>query len=125
MFGIPHPWPQERSEAIKAAELVAWEKEMVESTLQEEIECVIEEKEEAEIQRDQAVRAINCSMAPPCSTFRSAYMSHTPVTLEIPDFRNEFWTRRWLWPKPYERSCQLPCARTMGSRVSWKKWMPG
>jgi len=54
---------QERSEAIKAAELVAWEKEMVESTLQEEIECVIEEKEEAEIQRDQAKRVLDKEVA--------------------------------------------------------------
>lgn len=44
----------DRSEAIKAAELVAWEKDMVETSLQEEIERVLEEKEEAEIQREQA-----------------------------------------------------------------------
>ena len=46
---------QEKLEAIKQCELVSWEKEMVETTLQEEIEAVIEDKEEAEIQRDEAV----------------------------------------------------------------------
>merc|ERR1712216_61090 len=52
----------EKLEAIKNCELVSWEKEMVETTLQEEIEAVIEDKEEAEIQRDEAQRVLHKEM---------------------------------------------------------------
>ena len=42
---------KERAEAIKNAELTSWEKEMVETTLKEELENVIEEKEEVRTKR--------------------------------------------------------------------------